>query len=842
MKKIKIISNPYTKSTTFQKYDDVSNSWVDITKITDPNSKLIGDEITESFFPFKVKETITSIVKEHGIGENSLEIVFKGTLDHFNEVEKICELINPNCEINLLQDEVYLKNAQDVLPEIIEVFNKLRPIIDLSESNKEELKDNLDKFSDSSADQIPLCVIGNYSSGKSTFINSLIGKEILPSGDEPVTAKIFKIHQLENSNNTFITFSYLSNSIQILIMDSSYEILGNCDSSLENQLRSILDEVKEVGAIKCTNACISLLNKAPDEKISPIIEVGTSFNGGIWDECKSKFIILDTPGSNSATNISHTEVLDEALKGLTNGLPLFVSEINKLDSTDNLSLYNKIKDMKEIDERFTMIIVNKADDGDLPEEGKFSKAKEASFLAMAIPRNMYSIGIYFVSSIMGLGSKTNGEFSNKHSRKVYRTQNPIFNDVEDPDYTRLYNFNIMPEQIKVASVEKCEEKTDNLIYVNSGLYAVEHGIQNFANKYSSYNKCKQSLRYLENVIQLTNEEISSLKTQSEQKKQELADSLEEEKNNLITTISYTGEDRRAEYLDEGRTYLRDYTRTNKPTITRKSLIDYEMDFTQKQRSTLQYSRHDKRIQDSTENLKSNLAQNIGSVVENKDASSFTKIFTDTVKDAGHIFENLVDKNKTRISADKYAAQNLIDQVQNDFKIQSKLFLTNTNDASRIYWNEKTDSIRKELAKIVLGSAALDDNKKTELTQIIMDYQDLEFEVDEVHLFKIEDFKNKIGSERLNKFKLANVTNRLFNEFARYIFNNIYNSHSNSFEEWLYELLNIIYQNIVSYNPVLSELQKRIIEETDKIQELERRQTTVKNNIEYIRNLMDWQEF
>ena len=102
MKKIRIISNPYTKDTTFQVYDSDNNDWQNITIETDPNSKLISDEINKSFFPFKAKEIITYIVKEYGIGEDALEIVFKGTLDHFNEVEKICELLDTKCNITSL--------------------------------------------------------------------------------------------------------------------------------------------------------------------------------------------------------------------------------------------------------------------------------------------------------------------------------------------------------------------------------------------------------------------------------------------------------------------------------------------------------------------------------------------------------------------------------------------------------------------------------------------------------------------------------------------------------------------------------------------------------------------
>ena len=45
--------------------------------------------------------------------------------------------INDKTKLALAKDfdEVYLKNAHEVLPEIIEVFKKLRPIIDLSEEN-----------------------------------------------------------------------------------------------------------------------------------------------------------------------------------------------------------------------------------------------------------------------------------------------------------------------------------------------------------------------------------------------------------------------------------------------------------------------------------------------------------------------------------------------------------------------------------------------------------------------------------------------------------------------------------------------------------------------------------
>lgn len=58
------------------------------------------------------------------------------------------------------------------------------------------------------------------------------------------------------------------------------------------------------------------------------------------------------------------------MEDLSNGLPIFVSEFNTLDSTDNDKLYQAINNMKELDNRFTMIVVNKADAASL-KKGRF---------------------------------------------------------------------------------------------------------------------------------------------------------------------------------------------------------------------------------------------------------------------------------------------------------------------------------------------------------------------------------------------------------------------------------------------------------------------------------------
>ena len=114
-------------------------------------------------------------------------------------------------------------------------------------------------------------------------------------------------------------------------------------------------------------------------------------------------------------------VLKEAMSSMTNGLPIFLSTPDSLDSTDNENLYHIIRDMEELDSRFTMIVVNKADGPGLQRRDS-TDSEETRILSQAVPRNLYSGGLFYVSSIMGLGAKNHGEFIDEFYAETYEDQ------------------------------------------------------------------------------------------------------------------------------------------------------------------------------------------------------------------------------------------------------------------------------------------------------------------------------------------------------------------------------------------------------------------------------------
>jgi len=66
MARIKITSNPYQESTTFQSWDEIKGEWIDIDQNSNSNSRLLSAELRTGFFPFKVRQIVDVLINEYG--------------------------------------------------------------------------------------------------------------------------------------------------------------------------------------------------------------------------------------------------------------------------------------------------------------------------------------------------------------------------------------------------------------------------------------------------------------------------------------------------------------------------------------------------------------------------------------------------------------------------------------------------------------------------------------------------------------------------------------------------------------------------------------------------------
>ena len=84
--------------------------------------------------------------------------------------------------------------------------------------------------------------------------------------------------------------------------------------------------------------------------------------------------------------------LKEALEGFSNGIPVWVSQYEAIDTMDNEALCNNILSIDALDKRFTMMVLNKADSSDLP-DGGFSEKQVKNILE-------YIVTLYKIQALL----------------------------------------------------------------------------------------------------------------------------------------------------------------------------------------------------------------------------------------------------------------------------------------------------------------------------------------------------------------------------------------------------------------------------------------------------------
>lgn len=847
MVKIKIKSNPYHKKTEFKTWDDALDEWISIDINTCPNSPLLKKDFAVGFFPFKVKQIVDAIIGAYYAGSEKVEIVFEGTDDEYHELESVCSDNEYSDKAKLSRSPICLENARDILHDVIDVFKELAPLVSESVSDKSKIQRELDKFSDASNDIIPICVIGNYSSGKSTFINALVGYELLPSSDEPTTAKIYKIAQSDQSDRAVVKFEFDGRSVRIRFSAESYKFLTDShDNPLAEHLNSVLNEIERESIPLKLHRVLSVINayanRTAGEEISDLIEIDAPFDDdGNWD-IKKRFVIFDTPGSNSASNLNHYHVLKKAMEDLSNGLPIFVSEFNTLDSTDNDKLYQAINNMKELDNRFTMIVVNKADAASLKKDG-FNEDDQDRILSLAIPRQMYAGGLYFVSSIMGLGAKNDQRFIDDHNAEIFEDQYNKYSNPSSRFYKQLYRYNIMPEQIKRRYNERCAENK-NLVYANSGLYSVEQAVSSFADVFSPYNKCQQSRLFLDRVIRITSEEIAAATRKREEYRERVHVNLEKEKQALIAEIQQQSQEMKAEFLQNYAGHMAQYVDEVNVAVDAATLKEKEEEFLRINADSKDVEERKNKLRDSRRSLGANFLKYFSNMPKEGVFPSIKKAGKRVFEDAKAIRDNEAELRETRKEVDRISSDELMNAVKDlftDYVTQAQTLL---EEQSRAYWENRTSCFKDAMAKIVTQSSALNEKERSELAGIIIQYQALAFENHAESIFEKAAFVYKFfgDTNRINIDKLTKRFNSELRLMVQQIYNSFESSHANSFDEWMNNLLDTVIENIVEFSPQLYNQAEIIREETERIAELESRKLKLREYSEQIRRMMDWKEY
>lgn len=721
--------------------------------------------------------------------------------------------------------------------------------------NDSEVEKDLNKVSDALDDIIPICVFGNYSAGKSTFINSLIGHEILPSGGDPVTAKIYKIELSDSDELARIRFKHWDDEIELIFEGKIFRIRkGKSEDEMLCELARIMEDNDEDDMFRLINRALEFINgyekiDLDSIEISDLIQVEVPFaKEGVLGRSRNKFVIFDTPGSNSNSNTDHSKVLADALQGFSNGIPVWVSQYETIDSNDNAKLCDDVLNIKALDNRFTMIVLNKADTSDLPEKG-FSEKQIRNIREYNAVEKMYASGIYFVSSIMGLGAKNNGRLADKYYRKTYRSQQEMFSDPEDLDYITLYTYNLMPEQIKNEMVKYskiCTQSKTDLIYANSGLFCIEQEMEDFASKYSAYNKCQMVYMFLSEVIGKTNAVIVGKKEYLTKTREARKDELEEASEELIDTLSNTAKMKEDEFCRETRNFLKTYVTANLDySYAPDELAKLDEEIAKYNEKESEYGSQESNYTEAKENIWSHLKANGQSLLKGNVKESLKTMKEDFVKDYREIQMNKSEIDTSRSEIDKATSDQIMKLVVERYKKSISGAQIKTGLVIKQHWMNNAETLKNTLVAIITGSDALSAKQRDDLSEMITNHQGLLIDDGANKFVKAKYLKGRIlgfqlgTSERLNTKRLANSFNNLIAKNVKAMSEDLNENCYAAFRTWKENLCSLIEENITELNPQLKQMAELIKEETDKINRLTDNQRIISSSYEEIKELMDW---
>ena len=368
------------------------------------------------------------------------------------------------------------KSDEDINEKIVKVFQ------DLQEGPLDDFRDaKLTKAFENTNNAIfPVNVIATMSSGKSTLINALLGKKLMPSKNEACTATITEI--LDADDPTFAAVVYDEDDV-------------------------VLQEVPHL-----TYEIMNELNDNPN-----VHRISTEGDIPFLDSKSTALMLVDTPGPNNSQNQAHKNTTYRAINNDSNNLILYVLNGTQLSTNDDAALLHYVADQikkggKQVRDRF-LFVINKMDPFN-PQEESIEKA------ILSAKRYLASYGIddpqlFPCSAFTALNIKTDlAGIDIDNLTRAQERQLPIsardtllmidkfleFESMHLEKYSTLSPSAQQELNFRLSrAIESGDTKEQALIH--SGIYSIEAAITAYVKKYAKTKKIKDLVESFQEVLE-----------------------------------------------------------------------------------------------------------------------------------------------------------------------------------------------------------------------------------------------------------------------------------------------------------------------------------------------------
>ncbi|GHU99571.1 hypothetical protein FACS189483_08980 [Spirochaetia bacterium] len=568
--KLELSYHPALDQMKFRRYEN--GGWACINPDASVLHKYTGDK-KEIILQNLGNEFFNDIAKSMD-GIKEIVIDFRGTkLDYGDFLSMVDHYKRQNTDVSFsigafaeLKDmESLYQDIKLFSDEIIETLENASRNDALGESLKKEIeghnKDLSDKKGELDKNEVNLCFVGTYSSGKSTLINAILGYEILPEALESKTAKMFRITPIENYRDSGISFVIGTGNTGRCVelrWDETDKIFRFHTEVQENVIRKTIQECinenKDEPLHTQLRRILTKLNNLPNYPVfGNSAEYGDYVNGIIYVSfpvplCGDvRFTIYDTPGTDS-NYTEHLSILKHALEKQTNSILVFVNRPTKLEGTGNGMLIQLLNDIEKnatkstIDVGRSLFVINAADEIMKGDEGfndvkngvikLQSRSQEESVSekeenkVKEIPLN--DKRLFFISARAAYVARANkNKIAIEDDEEDKRGFLYKLVESKKAGYYRYNNLSLseyateqMLEEASQAA-EKAKDNIDDLFVVNSGLYSLENEIKKYGSKFAMAVKAKSIIEAVQFVIDNFDNKVKALERHKELEKEEL---------------------------------------------------------------------------------------------------------------------------------------------------------------------------------------------------------------------------------------------------------------------------------------------------------------------------------
>lgn len=554
--------HPVLEEVKFQRWEN--GSWAAVGE----NSALNGCFWNKSVFLQNLgNELFESILKATDEATH-IEIQFVGTKGDFDDLKTMVDYYNENKQcgnkrfsidflVELPDMTVIYEDIKNYGEDVVETFekysSKFEEIGKLPMGTAEKIRVQIDMLEEN---DVNLCFVGGFSSGKSTLINAMLGYGILPVSIESKTAKMFKIINCDRPAIHVNVFDSKTKTIHKTIIEWDLSQLcfiitsGPNENLVKKDIQKKLNEItlESMELHEQMGAVLELINSLPNE-LSVQKKEDRDYIDGIVEvyfeiplSGKMNFTIYDTPGTDSNQE-NHLQILKEALKVQTNSILIYVNWPNNVEGSSNRILNELIKDIKQDNEldyssinlNRSLFVMNGSDT--LNGHKDFEKLKEIQLPLLGknneiddnkttgddraenVGVSMADKRLFFTSAYVAYAAraKKNGVALYDEEEELKRKRYDLleskargyfkYNQLSKADHETKEMLDSCAEE-----ANRAEENNDEIqqYIVNAGLYALEREIIKYSEKYALAVKTKSLYELIEKPLEHLNRECRIL--------------------------------------------------------------------------------------------------------------------------------------------------------------------------------------------------------------------------------------------------------------------------------------------------------------------------------------------